>query len=1563
MSSTPWRFALGAALAASLVAAPLASTPSFAAEHPLTALPAAPAGSTPSLVINEAYLNGGSTGATFKNKFVELYNPTGSAISIDGWSLQYRSATGSAAPTGIAPLSGTVAAHGYYLIKGNANAANGTDLPTADADASGFSFAAGGGTLVLARKATAVSPLPTGSVIGNPDVADLLGYGSSNTFETAAAPTGSVSTSLNRTAGADTDNNAADFTAAAPTPQSSAGSLPPVDPPVDPSGVTAIKDIQGTGATSPLVGATVTTRGIVTASYPTGGFNGYYLQTPGTGGDIDFATHTASDAVFVYSKDTVGLVKRGDYVEVTGTVSEFGTAGATTTQLNVAAGKLTQLSDVVPAVKPAVSALPATDAQRETLEGMLFHPSGDYTVADNYSLNTYGELGLAAGTSVLVQPNALYPYGSAENQALTASNAARAIGLDDGASTNFLKDANTAAQPLPYLTATDPVRVGSAVTFSSDVIFDQRNGAYKFQPLSQLTPDTAASVQPARFSGTRTATPAPVGGTAKIASFNVQNYFIHTGDQDPNCVPYTDRDGKPITVQKNCNQRGAWDAANLLRQQNKIVAGINGLGTDIVSLEEVENSAKFADSATDRDKALRTLVDALNAAAGAGTWAFVPSPATRPAIADEDVIRTAFIYRPAAVHPVGDSVILDDAAFTGVARQPLAQVFGKNGAGEAAQFLAVVNHFKSKGSAPANDPSDIDLGQGKGNKARVAQAKALLTFTESLKTSRKTNQVVLLGDFNAYSAEDPITLLTGAGYTDLDPQTGKHSYMYQGRAGSLDHVLVSNSFKASVTGADIWNINSVESVARDYSRWNYNVTNFYAADPYAASDHDPVVVGLNLVDAPVMTKELNFLNINDFHGRIDTNTVKFAGTIEQLKAASPAGTALLSAGDNVSASLYASSVQNDQPTIDVLNALGLQASAVGNHEFDKGYTDLVNRISNQQHNAAWAYLGANVYFKGTQNPALPEYTIITVNGLKVAVIGVVTQETGALVSPGGIANLDFGDPVAAVNRVAEKIAAGKLADVIVAEYHEGAGAGTKDGASLDQEIAAGGAFAEIATKTSAAVNVIFTGHTHKEYVWDGPVPGKPGATRPIVQTGSYGENIGQVRLFVDANTGAVTSYSARNVPRITADDAALVAQFPAVSQVKQITDAALAFAKKEGDKPLGTITADITTAYSTDPKTGKAARDDRASESALGHLVADALKATLAAPERGGAEIGIVNPGGLRADLMVKNPGLADGVVTVANANAVLPFVNNLWTTTLTGAQIKTLLEQQWQTNPDGSIPSRPYLALGVSKNVSFTYDPERPLGDHVTSVVINGAPLDPARDYRVGTFSFLTTGGDNFRVFTQGKNAKDSGLIDRDGWFEYLSKNSPVAPDAARRGVALTGAPATATAGQQLTVKLSKADLTSLGTPVSSTVTVRYEPSGVGGGKGWAAPSAVVPADLGSFTVTGGAATLSFTVPAEVNGGRLTLTTDGGTYARLPITVLAAAAVDPGSAGGVPAGSSGSSGGSGSSVGSAADAPADGDLAATGADLAPLVLGILALLGAGIVLTTASRRKAPTGR
>ena len=817
---------------------------------PTTAL-AAPDGS--GVVIAEAYLKGGSANAPFSSKFVELYNPTDAAVSLATWSLQYRSATG-AGTFSAAPLSGSIAPGGHFLVRvpGNGGATPvGAALPTPDAEVT-LNPSGTTGTLVLSD-GTAPLTLPQGSIAaGTPGVVDLLGYGTSATFETAAAPVvgvNNVPNSLVRTDGADTDVNAADFTTATTvTPQNAAGTTP-VDPgpaPLPtPVGSFAIDDIQGDGATSPYVDQAVTTQGVVTARYEAAGDRtGYVVQTAGTGAALD----GRSDALYVASAATVADVAIGDAVELTGLVSEqYGV-----TQLVVTdASQVVALpaADVVAPV-PAAVAFPADDAGREALENMLLLPQGGFTVSEVYDTGTYGEIVLATGDSPLVQPTEVARPGSPEYAAVVADNAARRVVLDDGSSTNYTTgDSGTA---VAWLSPERPLVVGAAATFAEPVIVDFGFSEWRFQPTERVTGATPLAELPVQFSDARAAAaPAEVGGDVTLASFNVLNYFTTTGDELTGCRYYGDRVGDPITVRDGCDARGAAEQEDLDRQQAKIVAAIDALGSDVVSLEEIENSAKFGQ---DRDAALATLVDALNERAGTDEWAFVPSPAVQPPLGEQDVIRLAFVYKPAAVEPVGGSEILVGSTAFGNARQPLAQEFRAVGGDADAEFVAIANHLKSKGSGSGADADQGD-GQGGSNASRVAQAQALVTFADERSAAAGTDKVFLLGDFNSYSQEDPIEVLRDAGYATLGSTQGdEYSYVFDGLVGSLDHVLASPAAAGTVTGVDVWNINSVESIALEYSRYNTNATLLYAADPYRASDHDPILVGLDLLaddEAPV----------------------------------------------------------------------------------------------------------------------------------------------------------------------------------------------------------------------------------------------------------------------------------------------------------------------------------------------------------------------------------------------------------------------------------------------------------------------------------------------------------------------------------------------------------------------------------------------------------------------------------------------------------------------------------------------------------------------------------------
>ncbi len=1490
--------ALIAATTLALIAAPLTFTQTAQAN---------PGGT--GLVISEVYGGGGNTGAPLNNDFIELYNPTNAAIDVSGWSVQYRSATGDTAQ--LTNLSGSVPAQGHYLVQEGAGSSV-TNKPLQDPDATG-SIAMSGSNGVVLLVANRTPFTAQGDLAGNAGLVDMVGYGTTPTsFETArtgVALTNSTSASRGAT-GADTDHNANDFDEGAPAPVNSAGETPPVDPPVDPPAAVdkTIAEIQGTGDVSPLLGQNVRTTGVVTASYPTGGLNGFSLQTGGSGSGTD-ATPDASDGLFVYggpggfsSYPTVG-----DSVQVVGTVSEFGDA----TQITSTSANVTAVTPALAPVSPRTTvpgtecALPgdgcltgaALDAAREKHESELFQPTSDYTVTDSYdgspspstSSSFFGEIGLAANdASPLVTPTEIIDaQAGPEIAARTAYNDAHRIILDDGSSTSYT---SVTDKPFPWFTADHTVRVGAAVSFPAPVVLSQSFGSWKILPQSQVVGKPTGQVT---FEQTRSAAPEEVGGDLKLATFNVLNYFTTLGVDVAGCSSYTDRAGDPVTV-RSCpgnGPRGAWDATNLKRQQDKIVTAVNKLDADIVTLEEIENS--LAVDGADRDEAVSTLVDALNTAAGSTRWAFVPSPDTLPS--GEDVIRTAFIYDPATTALVGDPQILVGATAFDNAREPSAQAFKATGSPDADGFAVIANHFKSKGSGTP-DPD----GQGNANDSRMAQAHALVTFADDFAASRGTEKVYLTGDFNAYSEEDPVQILEDAGYTSLESTSDadEESYSFGGMVGSLDHVFANEAAKPDVTGVDIWTINANESVYYEYSRFNYNATNLYDAGPFRSSDHNPEIVGIKVAD-PNAPKQLQLLGVNDFHGRINANTVRWAGTLEKLTAdAGATPTLLVGAGDLIGASEFASAVDDDQPTIDVLNALGLDASAVGNHEFDQGWADLRDDVIGPEgaRNAQWDYLGANVYAQGTTDPVLPEYALFDMNGVDVAVVGAVTQETGSLVSPGGIADIEFGNPVTAVNRVAGELSDGDPAngeaDVIVASFHAGADKGTAT-SDYATEVAKGGEFAQMAS-LDADVDVIFNGHTHQVYAWDAPVPGQPGRTRPIVQTGEYAANVGQVTITYDPVTGDVSAYTARNVARVSTPDSELVASYPRVARVKQIVDAALANAATVGNQAVGEVDKDVTRAYRTGSyvngtwvATPGSGNEDRGAESSLGDLVANSLRDGL--PEGIEADLGVVNPGGLRADLLyagntANNPANTDGVVTYAEANSVLPFVNNVWTVDLTGASLKEVLEQQWQTKdpekPGDPDPARPFLALGLSDNVRVTHDASKPQGARITSVHVNGEKLDPARTYTVSTFSFLGTGGDNFRAFKQGRS-QDTGLVDRDLWIKYLRDNKPADSDFARQQVEATGMPSMVYAGQRVRFSLSKLDMTSLGAPQNTSLEIT-------------ARSGRTTTELDPVTVTDGAATVDFTVPSHLTGaGEITFVAQpSGTTVTLPLGAQAATTV-----------------------------------------------------------------------
>lgn len=787
------------------------------------------------VVISEVYGGGGNSGATLRNDFIELYNPTDQPISLEGWTVQYESAKGSKG--GSAQLTGTIQPNSHFLIKA-APGNGGTVDFTADAEATGIAMSGKDGAVTLSDGTSTV---------------DTVGYGAAVTHETAAAPQLSNSTSASRDeAGTDTDNNSTDFTSGNPAPQFSGGNAvedPGTDPeePTDPEDPTdpqvptdrvSIEEIQGTGAATPLQGKTVTTAGWVTASYPEGGLNGFTIQMGGAAEESDETQ--ASRAVFVYTGAGKAPADLGKCVIVTGNATEF--KGSTQLAHPTFQESENPQEDCGAAVEPNTGDIPTDPEQREANEHMLFQPEATYTVTNNYELNTYGSVDLVAGETPLLQATSVVNPGP-EAVAYEEENQRKVISMDDGSTANFLRNKDAQRTPLPYLSTAEGIqslRTGDQVSFSNPVVLSYNFEKWGLQPTGAINGQTAREKLPISWEDSRPAEakgPAAVGGTHSIASFNVLNYFTSLGEDEAQCEGYEDMNGQPVTA-NYCDVRGAYTQSAFEDQQAKIVSAINTLDVSVLGLEEIQNSAAFGQ---DRDAALQQLVEALNAAGG--NWKYVPSPKNVPA--DEDVIRTAFIYRDGAVEPVGESKILDHEAFNGIARQPLAQRFKAVGAEDSESFVAVVNHYKSKGSVARGD---ADSGDGQGNNAnlRTEMSRQLIAWLGSEEEFKDRPQFIL-GDLNAYAREDAVRVIEEAGYVNVEKKfDAGHSYQFGGRLGSLDHVLANEEALKMITGADVWDINSDESVAFEYSRRHYNVVDFYSEDPFRSSDHDPIKVGFNL---------------------------------------------------------------------------------------------------------------------------------------------------------------------------------------------------------------------------------------------------------------------------------------------------------------------------------------------------------------------------------------------------------------------------------------------------------------------------------------------------------------------------------------------------------------------------------------------------------------------------------------------------------------------------------------------------------------------------------------------
>jgi predicted extracellular nuclease len=565
----------------------------------------------------------------------------------------------------------------------------------------------------------------------------------------------------------------------------------------------AIADVQGTGSATPLAGQVVTVEGVVTADHRgPSGYAGVVIQTAGSGGAAD-ATPGASDGIFVYLGSQDPAVAIGDLVRVTGTASER----QGQTQISATATDLVRAAVGVPAATPLPDTLRGSD--RESLESMLVAPTGDYRVGSAHQLENFGTLWLSAGAELPVKSTDQVRPG-AEADRIAADNRVRRLLLDDGYNIQLTNAAYPAGATQPYYTADRVVRNGDVPVFpTTPYVLAYGFDDWRLQPTTPLTSLDAAGRVPTFTTGEPRPTTSPeVGGDVRIAGFNVLNYFTTLGE------------------------RGAQDAAAFQRQRAKIVTAITGLDAQVVTLMEIENATRFGEPA---DTATADLVRGLNDAAGSPVWDYVRTPAalqTTPT----DEIQNAIIYRTDAVTPVGAAATQVDETVWGNAREPIAQSFR----GGDRTFTVVANHFKSK-SGSGTQPAD---GQGFFNADRVAQAQAVARFASELQASSGSDLLYLLGDFNAYSQEDPIQVLRDAGFVDLvsAKAPGERTYSFDGEVGSLDHVLATGAGAAAVTGVGVWDINAPEWAAREYDGAATD-----GSSAFRSSDHDPVKVGLDTI--------------------------------------------------------------------------------------------------------------------------------------------------------------------------------------------------------------------------------------------------------------------------------------------------------------------------------------------------------------------------------------------------------------------------------------------------------------------------------------------------------------------------------------------------------------------------------------------------------------------------------------------------------------------------------------------------------------------------------------------
>jgi 5'-nucleotidase len=509
--------------------------------------------------------------------------------------------------------------------------------------------------------------------------------------------------------------------------------------------------------------------------------------------------------------------------------------------------------------------------------------------------------------------------------------------------------------------------------------------------------------------------------------------------------------------------------------------------------------------------------------------------------------------------------------------------------------------------------------------------------------------------------------------------------------------------------------------------------------------------------------DVQLLSINDFHGnlaspglftlpdgsRAPVGGVDYlAGHINKWRATNP-NTLVVSAGDNIGASPLVSGLFHDEPTIEAFNAMGVDISAVGNHEFDEGSSELLRMQDGGCHpvdgcqdgdgfaGADFDYLSANVTDDDSGKTLFRPYEIRRIGGVKVGFIGVVLKDTPTIVTPAGVEGLTFGDEADAINKYTAVLKK-KGVRAIVVLMHQG---DTVDSGLVNDCKNPVGPLADLIGRSSKEIDLYLTGHTHAAY--NCVIAGKRATS-----ASSFGRVLTDANLRIDRRTGQVVSVSADNEIVTQTDPKA-----PADPALTAIYNKYNALSAPIANRRIGASTASLT-------------RDQNAAgESVLGDIIADSQLAATAPAGFGSAVVAFMNPGGIRTDIDA-------GDISYGEAFAVQPFGNSLVTMTLTGAQIDRALEQQW--DGQGTTPK----VLQVSSGLTYTWSASGPLGSRVdpTTIKINGTTVDPAASYRVTVNSFLADGGDGFTILRSGTD-RLGGAVDLDALAAYLGAHDPIAP------------------------------------------------------------------------------------------------------------------------------------------------------------------------------------------